>query len=179
MIVSTLFSHRLRTLKRYVLFTAYVYRGRKCTERGLVVDGGGECAGENRKSVPENRDGLCELYRNGNMDIEPLFQCSSDSWRESFSHRKAKTKKESTEIISQIIHRGASVKSISKCVVIALGYGISRKANMLPFIPIIAIWCTLLIASPVHAEFRYAYPIVISAPSLACIVLLSVKKTEP
>ena len=64
-------------------------------------------------------------------------------------------------------------------VVIALGYGVSRKANILPFIPIIAIWCTLLIASPVHAEFRYAYPIVISAPSLACIVLRSVKKTEP
>lgn len=41
-----------------------------------------------------------------------------------------------------------------------------KKKNLLPFFPSFMIWGTLLVAAPVYAEFRYAYPLIICVPFL-------------
>lgn len=51
---------------------------------------------------------------------------------------------------------------------IGFGYALHRGADWLPFLMPVAIWGTLLLATPVYAGFRYAYPILISAPFLLC-----------
>ena len=43
---------------------------------------------------------------------------------------------------------------------------VERKENVLTFIPTIAIVLTLMIATPVASEFRYAYPIYLCFPIL-------------
>lgn len=56
---------------------------------------------------------------------------------------------------------------------IGFGYALHRRADWLPFLMPVAIWGTLLLATPVYAGFRYAYPILISAPFLLCAAQIS------
>lgn len=46
-----------------------------------------------------------------------------------------------------------------------------KKQNILVFFPVLAILASLMIATPVFAEFRYAYSIVVTVPlfiAIAC-----------
>lgn len=60
-------------------------------------------------------------------------------------------------------------------IVISLFIAIIKKQNILPYIFTIAVWLTLLIATPVSCEFRYAYSLFISFPIL---FLLSLKNNS-
>ena len=54
------------------------------------------------------------------------------------------------------------------CFFIALS---SRNRYLLCYLPALGIWVTLLIATPVYADLRYAYAIYISVPLLFCLTL--------
>lgn len=41
---------------------------------------------------------------------------------------------------------------------------LKKKKTILPFIPVLALWGTLMIATPVYAEFRYMYSMVVCLP---------------
>ena len=58
----------------------------------------------------------------------------------------------------------------------ALALTILKKRSILPFLPPIALWLSLLVASPVYAEFRYAYPIIITVPFLCAVSLFDAKE---
>ena len=52
-------------------------------------------------------------------------------------------------------------------IILIVGYmSYKRKglASLLPFIPILGIWLTLIIASPIFCEFRYAYNVFVCTP---------------
>ena len=60
-------------------------------------------------------------------------------------------------------------------IVIALYIAIKKKNNILPYVLSLAIWATLLIATPVSCEFRYAYSLFISFPIL---ILMSLSASQ-
>ena len=45
-----------------------------------------------------------------------------------------------------------------------LAITIKKKKNILPFLPVLALWGSLMIATPVYAEFRYIYSLIIGIP---------------
>ncbi|MCM1251759.1 MAG: DUF6020 family protein [Clostridium sp.] len=50
--------------------------------------------------------------------------------------------------------------------VFALAYAVYHKKNVLPYVPCIMLLATLLLATPVYNEFRYAYGLFLSLPLL-------------
>jgi len=51
-----------------------------------------------------------------------------------------------------------------------------QQKSVLPFIPVLAIWTTLIVATPVYAEFRYIYSMVVCVPLFIGIVLQHMTK---
>lgn len=52
---------------------------------------------------------------------------------------------------------------------IMLGYMLRRHEPIYPFLPILAIWITLLVATPVYSEFRYIQSLILTCPFLCCV----------
>lgn len=50
-----------------------------------------------------------------------------------------------------------------------------KKSLMLCYLPVLGVWATLLIATPVYAEFRYAYSLFVTVPLLCFIPFVSEK----
>ena len=62
---------------------------------------------------------------------------------------------------------------------LSLIVALKRKSKyLLAYLPALGIWGTLLIATPVFADLRYAYAIYLSVPLLICITLFSGQKEE-
>ncbi|MDD6811854.1 MAG: DUF6020 family protein [Lachnospiraceae bacterium] len=51
----------------------------------------------------------------------------------------------------------------------AFAYAAYRKKNVMLFVPYVMVLLSLLLATPVHAEFRYAYGIFVALPILLCV----------
>lgn len=50
-----------------------------------------------------------------------------------------------------------------------------RSKHLIAYLPCLGIWGTLIIATPVHADIRYAYAIYISVPLLMCLTSIEQK----
>ena len=50
-----------------------------------------------------------------------------------------------------------------------------RRSLLMCYLPVLGVWLTLLIATPVFAEFRYAYSIFMTVPLLCFIPFVSEK----
>ena len=64
-------------------------------------------------------------------------------------------------------------------VLLVLAYiNIKRNGSKMlyPFIPVLGLWLTIMIAAPVYAEFRYIYGIVVSLPIFLYLPFLKTKK---
>lgn len=61
---------------------------------------------------------------------------------------------------------------------LCMGYMLYRKKNILAYLPGIAIFLTLLIATPVYAEFRYYYGVIVCLPLYIAFIFLNDKKTN-
>ncbi len=51
----------------------------------------------------------------------------------------------------------------------AFAYAVYRRKNIIIFVPYVMVLVSLLLATPVHAEFRYAYGIFTALPILLCV----------
>ena len=68
--------------------------------------------------------------------------------------------------------------SIGLCfwiVLIFVWISIKRKKSLYPYIPVFGIWVTMMIASPVFAEFRYVYGAFTCLPLLMLIPYINSK----
>lgn len=54
-----------------------------------------------------------------------------------------------------------------------------KNRYLIAYLPALGIWGTLLIATPVWADLRYAYAIYLAAPFLVCLSMLEVYRGEP
>lgn len=61
---------------------------------------------------------------------------------------------------------------------LSMGVTYIRKGlkALLPYIPIIGVWVTLLVATPVYAEFRYIYPVFLCVPLSVLIPFIEEQK---
>lgn len=93
---------------------------------------------------------------------------------------------EISQFITELEYRDVPIISIEwsigLCFWIILVFGmISFKKYKLkgiyPFIPVLGIWITMMIASPVYAEFRYVYCAYTTLPLLVLIPYLNIKET--
>lgn len=54
----------------------------------------------------------------------------------------------------------------------------NKKLGIIPFLPCVTIWITMLIASPVWGEFRYVYGLFTTLPFLIGIFFVNNKNKE-
>ena len=75
------------------------------------------------------------------------------------------------DLTSKVYYKTWSPAASLYAVLIGLFITINKKRNVLPYVLCISLVITLMIATPVSCEFRYAYPLFITFPALLIVPL--------
>ena len=59
-----------------------------------------------------------------------------------------------------------------------MAYAMYGRRNILPYLPFVMLFVSLLLATPVYAEFRYTYGIFVAIPLLLAVTLKKTARKE-
>ena len=79
-------------------------------------------------------------------------------------------------IIGSLTSMGSMFLLTLICVALMLIY--KNTTGLFFALPSLAVWCTVMIATPLHAEFRYMYSIMLTAP-ITLFLTFNINKTNP